>query len=83
MKKEFVVTEQTQRWIGLHDSMDAIWRSIEAGLEELTGEQEKAREAFERDFYNHLAGVRQGLEKWFAKSAFGNLDFMDCEPRKI
>lgn len=83
MKKDFVVTEQTARWIELHDSMDVIWRGIESGLEEVTGEPGKAKEAFESDFYSHLDGVRQGLEKWFAKSAFGNLDFMDGEPRKI
>ena len=48
MKKDFVVTEQTARWIELHDSMDVIWRGIESGLEEVTGERGKAKEAFEK-----------------------------------
>lgn len=83
MKKDFVVTEQTARWIELHDTMDAVWRSVMEGLEELTGEPEKAKAAFDADFYSHLDGVKQGLQKWFGVSAFGNLDMMGDDPRKI
>ena len=53
------------------------------GLEELTGEPEKAKAAFDADFYSHLDGVKRGLQKWFGVSAFGNLDMMGDDPRKI
>ena len=62
---EFVVSEDTAKWVRLINSLHEVWNNTNTLVDD--------DEAFMENFYSHFADIEKQCAEWMAQSILNNM----------